>query len=334
MLNVFYNPDYFKRIQKKIILTRKIKYSIFLDLLISLFYRFNLPYPKNLIFSGPQMRMNHLIRTFKNEKLVSFNKLRYDHTYIVQFDSFGEEVLKKIISNKNPLTKVLVGPLFDIDMDKRLNEYIKKYNFIKKIVASNASLNYQESLFGDEFLNDTFVIPAGIKAENDLNTQKFIKKEIDCLVYFKKRSDSELHMLEEILEKNKLTYKVLKYGHYKNSTLEKLAKNCSFGIILDKTESQGFAIQNLMSLNLPLLVWDYNINIYENIMLEGTTVPFWDSNCGIKFKNKAELISVLPKFLENIHNFSPANFIKENLTYEIFRQNLNKCLNDTSNWPT
>ena len=62
-------------------------------------------------------------------------------------------------------------------MDKRLNEYIKKYNFIKKIVASNASFNYQETLFGDEFLNDTFVIPAGIKAENDLNTQNLPKKK-------------------------------------------------------------------------------------------------------------------------------------------------------------
>ena len=70
------------------------------------------------------------------------------------------------------------------------------------------------------------------------------------------------------------------------------------------------------------------------ILCEGTTVPFWDSNCGIKFKNKDELISVLPIFLKNIHNYSPSVFIKENLTYEIFRQNLNKCLNDSSNWPT
>ena len=97
MLNVFYNPDYFIRSQKRILLTRQIQFSIFLNLLISIFYKFNLPYPKNLIFSGPQMRMNHLIRTFKSEKLVSFNKMKYNHTYIVQFDSFGEEVLKKII---------------------------------------------------------------------------------------------------------------------------------------------------------------------------------------------------------------------------------------------
>jgi len=334
MLNVFYNPDYFIRSQKRILLTRQIQFSIFLNLLISIFYKFNLPYPKNLIFSGPQMRMNHLIRTFKSEKLVSFNKMKYNHTYIVQFDSFGEEVLKKIILKQNPLTKVLVGPLFDIDMDIRLNEYIKNYNFIKKIVASNASLRYQETLFGDVFLRDTFVIPAGIAAERDLKTVKFNNKEIDCLIYFKKRSNLELNLLIKVLKNNNLTYKVLKYGHYKNTTLEKLAKKCSFGIILDKTESQGFAIQNLMSLNLPLLVWDYNINMYENIKLVGTTVPFWDSNCGIKFKNIDELISVLPKFLENIHNFSPANFIKENLTYEIFRQNLLNYLNDESNWST
>ena len=98
------------------------------------------------------MRMNHLIRTFKNEKLVSFNKLRYDHTYIVQFDSFGEEVLKKIISNKNPLTKVLVGPLFDIDMDKRLNEYIKKYNFIKKLLPLMPPLIIKKLFLGMNFL--------------------------------------------------------------------------------------------------------------------------------------------------------------------------------------
>ena len=278
------------------------------------------------------MRINHLIKTFKNEKLATFNRIKHDHTYLVQFDDFGEEVLKKIILKNNPSSKVLIGPLFDIQMDKKLNEYIKKYNFIKKIVASNSSLEYQKTLYGEEFLKDVFVIPAGIDSEKNLNTKQTPTKVIDCLIYFKKRKDSELNMLLDFLENKNLDYKVLKYGHYKNKTLEKLAKKSSFGIILDKTESQGFAIQKIMSTNLPLIVWDYKINNYEGYDLVGTSVPFWDDTCGIKIDSEKELKENFDNFINKLDLYSPIDFVKNNLTYESFAKNIFDHFSDENNW--
>ena len=44
--------------------------------------------------------MNNLVKTFKNDNRFSFNNLQYNWSYIVQFDSFGEKILKDIIMKK------------------------------------------------------------------------------------------------------------------------------------------------------------------------------------------------------------------------------------------
>ena len=55
-----------------------------------------------------------------------------------------------------------------------------------------------------------------------------------------------------------------------NNQLIKLSKRNHYGILLASTESQGFAIQEIMSNNLPMIVWDKNI---ENLKEEKYEVP-------------------------------------------------------------
>ena len=80
--------------------------------------------------------MNNLVKTFKNDNRFSFNNLQYNWSYIVQFDSFGEKNPKRYHTEKNNNTKVLIGPLYNIEFDNKLIKYINQYNFIKKVVAS------------------------------------------------------------------------------------------------------------------------------------------------------------------------------------------------------
>ena len=40
-------------------------------------------------------------------------------------------------------------------------------------------------------------------------------------------------------------------------------KTCKYGIVLDAHESQGFAIQEMLSCNLPLLVWGVTLRKQE-----------------------------------------------------------------------
>lgn len=332
MLNVFYNPNYFISNQKKIFLTKQFKYSKFFNLYIYILYKFNLPYSENKIFSGPQMRVNHLIRAFRKNKNVTFNSIKHSSFYILQFDDYGEKIMKKIINAKIPDTKILIGPLYSLEMDKKLTNYMNQYPFIKKMVASDIALQYQNIIHGKNITKNIFVCPSGIFSSNNKSLDKQYEKEFDCLIYFKKRNSEELAFVTNFLDSKNLSYNVLNYGTYKNSDLEYFSQRSRFGIIIDKTETQGFAIQKIMSTNLPLIVWDYKINNYEGYDLPGTSVPFWDETCGIKIDSKKELKENFDNFIKKLDSYSPINIIKNNLTYESFVENIFNYFSNQKNW--
>ncbi len=334
MLNVFYNPKYFITIQKKIFLTKQLRYSIFFNLLIRLLYLLNLPYPESIIYYGPQMRMNHLIKTFKRRDTISFNKHKSSNNYIVQFDIFGKRILDEIIDIRNHETKILVGPLYTYEMDKVLNEYIEKYSFIKKIVASEAALEAQRVLHQGINENNIVICPSGIKSEREITQKNYSEhKTFDCLIYFKKRNPEDLKLVENFMQERNLSFNILEYGKYKQKELLRLAKISKFGLVLDKTESQGFAIQYLMSENLPLVVWDYPINFYESFEISGTSVPYWnEKQCGIKVYSIEELEKNFDNFLNNLEKYSPVDYVLKTLTYEVFENNILSHFDDDKLW--
>jgi hypothetical protein len=336
MLNVFYNPKYFINFQKKIFFTKQFKYSIFFDVLIKLLYLFNLPYSESIIYYGPQMRMNHLIKTFKKSDKVSFNKNKSSNNYIVQFDIFGKKILDKILHTRNPETKILVGPLYTYEMDIVLNEYIEKYPCVKKIVASEAALEAQRVLHQGINENNIIICPSGIGKETEISEKNYSKNEtFDCLIYFKKRDLKELKLVENFMKERNLTFNILEYGKYKQKELLRLAKNSKFGLVLDKTESQGFAIQYLMSENLPLIVLDYPVNFYESFEISGTSVPYWSEKlCGIKVNSIEELENNFDKFFKNIEKYSPVEYVLKTLTYEVFEKNILSYFEDDKLWST
>ncbi len=321
MINIFYNPNYIKT--KKVLITKNFKYSILYNFLIDIAYFFNFSISDNLLSSGPHKRMNNLIKTFKNDKNFVFNKIKFTNSYIVQFDDFGKSTIEKLITNFKDKNKILVGPLYNLKSLMELSQLIKQYSFIKIVVASEVGKNnllYEMGL--DINPNNIVVFPSGVIGKNKLNNQIHYKKEFDCIVYFKKRKENELSQVLKYLEEAQLTYKLFRYGLFKNSNLITSASKSCFAILITGTESQGFATQELMSTNTPLIVWNKTINEYENYKLSGTSVPYFSDDCGVKVDNFLELKKQIDLFKNNNNSYKPAKFVLENLTYEKYKENL------------
>ena len=64
---------------------------------------------------------------------------------------------------------------------------------------------------------------------------------------------------------------------------------------------------------------EYNAN-YNNI--PATTVSYWDKKCGEVFYNINELEETHNKFICNIENYKPREFILENLSIEVCENKL------------
>jgi len=230
---------------------------------------------------------------------------------------------------KYPNTKFIFGPQFSIFPDERLN-IIKSTNSVYNLL-SDWVINKWSSF---EYCNNLKLIklPFGVDTEK-FNYIKPIQERTKVFVYFKRRNPSELNYLLIFLQRKNIEIKVFNYisGYSEEVYLDYL-QNSKYGIWLDAHESQGFALQEALSCDVPLLVWNVSSmnqeqnSSYNNI--PATTIPYWNESCGEYFYNEEELENIYNLFISKLDTYKPREFILENLSVETCE---NKLINFIEN---
>ncbi len=152
-----------------------------------------------------------------------------------------------------------------------------------------------------------------------------IQKTLDCIIYIKRRDPALIeHVLTKVNELG-LSHRIFKYGSYSEQDYRQALHQSKFMIVLDATESQGFALQEAMASGIPLLVFDaksmkdefeygYTYARYTDKKMLGTSVPYWSDQCGIKTYDYANALDHIKYMLENYEKFNPRQFILDNLS--------------------
>ena len=152
------------------------------------------------------------------------------------------------------------------------------------------------------------------------------------LIYFKQRDLKLLEQTREILNSLGLEYTVIHYGYYKESEYKKALEECRFGIWIGCSESQGIGLQEALSTNLPLIVFDAK-SIFDTVavdsknyfaykfpktlkQIKATSAPYFDERCGVKIYEMKKLKEAILHMNENIDKFNPRKYIEENLSLE------------------
>jgi len=166
-----------------------------------------------------------------------------------------------------------------------------------------------------------------------VNTERFGERKIKnkVFIYFKRRSPKERTILQNFLKNRNIEYLIFDYvKKYNENDYLNFLKESKFGIILDAHESQGFAIQEALSCDVPLLVWnvvrlsqEYKSNYPTSF---ASSIPYWDSRCGEVFHNSYELNDKFNTFISKLDTYKPRNFILENLSLNICTSNFRKLL--------
>jgi glycosyltransferase involved in cell wall biosynthesis len=156
-------------------------------------------------------------------------------------------------------------------------------------------------------------------------------KKVDLLVYNKIRwnnqsFDNELRLpLLEKLKRSGLSFHEITYGQYQETEYYNLLQQSKSMIFLCEHESQGFALCEALSMNVPVLAWDQGFWLDPNRFewnernpVPATSVPFFDSRCGMRFKDFEEFEKLFAVFWGKVKNeeFRPRGYIMENLTLE------------------
>jgi len=143
----------------------------------------------------------------------------------------------------------------------------------------------------------------------------------NVVVYFKRRKPGELQYIENVLRFYRIPYKVFVYGSYSEAEYMDYLKGAKYGIWLDAHESQGFALEEALSMNVPLLVWNVRVmsqeygSSYPDV--PATTIPYWDESCGEVVYDWWDFTDVYSRFLSKLDSYRPRDFVIKELSIEV-----------------
>ena len=258
--------------------------------------------------NGPHKVVNNLIKSLDQEKIdYAINEEKYEHNFLVQYDATAHEKHSRIEQDTT-----IIGPQVWL-FDGYGQFLIENQNYYKKIIAPSQWVK-------DKFINKfslpedkVAVWPVGIEEFDNIREPNY-----DCLIYFKRRDQSELDAVKKFLVSNGLSYRMIEYGTYGEDGFKQLVNSAKFCFLINGTESQGIAVQEIMSMGVPIIAWDIKewLDQGEAYRVPATSIPFWDERCGEKFFTVDKMGETFDNFYAKINDYNPKDYVKENLSFE------------------
>ena len=258
--------------------------------------------------NGPHKVVDNLIKSLDQEKIeYAINEEKYEHNFLVQYDATAHEKHSNIEQDTT-----IIGPQVWL-FDGYGQFLIENQNYYKKIIAPS---EWVKNKFITKFNlpeDKLAVWPVGIEEFNNIREPNY-----DCLIYFKRRDQSELDAVKKFLVSNGLSYRMVEYGTYGEDGFKQLVNSAKFCFLINGTESQGIAVQEIMSMGVPIIAWDIKewLDQGEAYRVPATSIPYWDERCGEVFFNIDDLEVTFSKFYATLDQYDPKAFIKDNLSFE------------------
>jgi hypothetical protein len=230
-------------------------------------------------------------------------------------------VLEKIPSGTPILfgAAVYAHPIEDLDLFTR--------QVIRNVLVP---CEWMRAMFAPYWGDKVKVWPVGIDTDLWLPTSDDTK-DIDVLVYDKIRWRRDefvpalMPMVEAATRRAGLRAMTVTYGSYRETEFLALVKRSRAAIFLCEHETQGLALLQTLSANLPVLAWDrggywQDPVYYPDRVKFGpvTSVPYWDERCGRTFADFSNFPGAFDEFWHDVLSgiFRPREFILDNLTLE------------------
>ena len=235
---------------------------------------------------------------------------------------------QKIIQQFNTSYNISTPLIHVLNTNGEQIEIISLLDILKKFVWT-PQLNYMGNSCGySNFLKTLpqtrnfpiLTFPVGVDTKQFYPTSRYWSSERKkkAIVYIKRfdereRVDIVLNYLSRITD---LSVSVFQYGSYNEQEFVAAIRSSQFAIIFDGGETQGFALQEMMSMDLPLFVYQF------------ISTPYFSPLCGHIFitefpspkqQSDKALEDAIQVFLSDIDEkkFSPREYIAEYLSFGI-----------------
>lgn len=213
------------------------------------------------------------------------------------------------------------------------DEHLPRRHMLRQVLVPS---DWVKVMFSKLWPDIVSVWPVGIDTDRWAPRSAGSKKTIDVVVYeklFRDRDRFLVKLVEPIvadLRRRGLSVHYLRYGSYREHELMALSQTTRSMIYLSPHETQGLALEQMLSANVPVIAWDPGGD-WQNLeyLLRGvrfspvTTVPYWDERCGEKFTGDADFGDVFSRFWRGVEteSYAPRQMILDSgLTLEAAAQ--------------
>lgn len=257
------------------------------------------------------------LQNYKNIQVVQIYDInQINNIDLSEFDCVYSPALPIDVS-KYPNTKFLFGPHFSVFPDHKIQS-LNGQNFVYA-QPSDWALNSWKMCNYVKHVRFA-KLPFGVDAQVYNETKPICDRE-HVFIYYKNRKPEELQFIKNFLDKQCVSYRVFSYTQqYPEHEYLNYLQQSKYGIWVGQHESQGFAVQEALSSNVPLLVWtvtsmnqEYGSR-YDDI--PATTIPYWDERCGAYFHKDDEFEDKYKLFLSKLADYKPREYIMEQLSFD------------------
>uniref|UniRef100_A0A6C0JZH7 Glycosyltransferase n=1 Tax=viral metagenome TaxID=1070528 RepID=A0A6C0JZH7_9ZZZZ len=256
------------------------------------------------------------------EELSHFNLGEYDAVYSPTYP---------IDVSKYPNTRFIFGPHFSVFPENSL-KWIKGPNSVYIQPSRWAADVWRVSPLCKEI--DIRHVPFGVDTHtfNEINP---LNERTEVFVYYKTRAQDDLMFIKDKLHEMGITYQLFSYDYrYNESEYINCLHKAKYGIWVGRHESQGFALEEALSCNVPLLVWDVlsmNQEMGPNYAdIPATTIPYWDSRCGEIFYKREHFDYTYSLFMSKLRHYKPREYVLSTLAIDRCEKEFLKLLNPSS----
>ena len=239
-------------------------------------------------------------------------------------------------TSRFPNKRFIFGPHFSVFPDNRLFAINNRFQNAIYIQPSKWATKTWVDMTASRILPiKQFAFPVDTERFSSADTHLSPFSKTKVFIYFKSRDPNELKYVEKMLLKlnseNVVEYKVFDYRkRYNEEDYLLWLKQSKYGIWVGCHESQGFALEEALSCNVPLLVWNVKSMNQEYgsryADIPATSISYWDERCGEYFYKECEFVEKYNKFISKLSTYKPREFVLENLSVEVCGERFKELL--------
>ena len=261
--------------------------------------------------------------------ILKFLKFQFEHLADCKdFTSYDMIIspVKPLEAYKWPSKKFIFGPHFGV--------YPSVLPVINSINNAEHNCVYIQPSDWVSNLFSPFITNMPVKTLSfPVDTEKFKALRVNpigtnkVMIYFKNRNPHHLTMVHEFLCKKGFEIIIFDYSkRYNENDYLNALKNVAFVCWIGSHESQGFALQEALIMNVPLFVWNVKLLSDEwggkRPDIAATSLSYWDDSCGSYFDDEKNMESCFELFYENLNSgvYQPHKFIESCVGVQVCAQ--------------